>query len=110
MKGGRRERKIDVGREYKRQTSSRLVRECFNLEGTRTEEKSIFFLMEERRDSKGAESLCNFPRPNFSFFRFFLFRLVSAQSYVHGNRDRFFVRVFFSFLLLWCDLGYWHIL
>lgn len=59
-----------MGREYKRQTSSRLVRECFNLEGTRTEEKNIFFLMEERRDSKGAESLCDFPRPNFSFFPF----------------------------------------
>lgn len=62
--------------------------------------------MEERRDSKGAESLCDFPRPNFSFFRFFLFRLVSAQSYVHGNRDRFFVRVFFffSFTLVWFRL------
>lgn len=99
------ERKIDVGREYKRQTSSRLVRECFNLEGTRTEEKSIFFLMEERRIVR-EPNLCDFRRPNFSFFVSF-----SSASFLPNltcmEIGSFFMRAFF---LLWCDLGYWHTL
>lgn len=37
------ERRIDVGWEYKRQTSSRLVHECFNLGGTWGEEKAFSF-------------------------------------------------------------------
>lgn len=47
------ERKIDVGApgegQYKRQTSSRLVRECFNLGRPWREEKSIFFLMKGQK-------------------------------------------------------------
>ena len=79
----RRQRKTDVGWEYKRQTSSRVVRECFNLGGNPGRGKKHFLFNGEDRESREqgssgeAESLSDFRRPNSSL----RFRL----SDVHGN-------------------------
>ena len=72
----RQQRKIDVEWEYKRQTSSRVVRECFNLGGIRAGEKSIFFLMEKTRK---AGSKVAAEKPNlFLTFDNRILRFVSA--------------------------------